>query len=129
MIIQAPHPNYNTVITLPDPLLTNQERYLEQREYKIAMDKTVQSYVKRNPGKVYAYELRLTREKGFELLEFINNYNADKWKVVDHHGVTIIGYLLTNPNETTIEGRLSEVCGSLGYGPDERLSFTLEIET
>jgi len=129
MLLKAPYPAIQTIVTLPEPHLNNDVFLLDERNYKYMMDKSVYSYIKTTPLKRYKYVFTLTRGKLFEVFEFLKAYLGVKWEIIDHHGNSIIGYCVTNPSKfTSTLGPLAYKANCLPYTENEKFTFELEFE-
>ena len=127
MVIYAPYPFVLGVVVLPDPLLENQEQLQDERDYRISMDKTVYSYVKTTTKKLYVYSFRMNRQQ-FDLFEaFVQAYHAEQWRIIDHHSVERIGYLMNNPITGQFYGLHTGDCED-GYSHNERATVEIEFE-
>lgn len=127
MVIYAPYPYVLGAIALPNPVLSNQEQLQDERDYRISMDKTVYSYVKRTPKRLYVYSFLLTRQKFDELEAFVHLYSAAQWRVLDHQDDYLVGYLINNPFEGQFNGLFTTDCVD-GYSHNERSTVELEFE-
>ena len=129
MIILAPYPDTSAIIVLPRPQLQNGEATIDEREYLVMMDKSVHSNIKRSDSMVYTYTFSLTREKFEELLEFIRLYSARYWQWQDQHGAIRVGNCLNGQSEGSLETGPHKTCGTHGYSANEKVTFSLELET
>ena len=88
MQLFAPYPNEQTVTILPDPQLQNDVGVVEENQFVVMMDKSVYGYTKSTGLLVHSYTFHLTREKSEEVREFLDAYISEKWRIVDHNGVS-----------------------------------------
>jgi len=129
MVIKAPYPHVQTVMVLPNPVLDNSEEPLDERDYRIMMDKTVYSYIKRIGESTFRYSFRLTRLKAIEVIAFVENYIGTKWEITDHHEVVSYVYCTSDVKTlTTVRGPGTGPCYFDGYSVNEGLTLDLEFE-
>ena len=129
MIFNAPYPHIQTGIVLPQPILQNSKQPLNERDYRIMMDKTVYSYVKRLDQSTFSYSFKLTRLKSIEVIAFIESYIGVMWEIIDHHDTKIHAYCISNPNSlTAYRGPIKGPCYIDGYSINEGLTLDLEFE-
>ena len=91
-IIQAPHPNLQAQIQLPNPELGNRYEMVSDVTLYHMADETYRTIVRGGTNKIYSYAFRLTSYKAKELALFVEKYSADKWKVTSVDG-TIYVYI------------------------------------
>lgn len=128
MIIYAPYPFVEDAIILPNPLLANQEQTQHERDYRIMMDSTITSYVKRATKKIHIFSFSMSRRKASEFENFINEKQHEMWRIVDHNNNDLFGYILTNPLTLSFDGKYTENCNSTSYSENERVTFEIEFE-
>ena len=129
MIIEAPYPDIQTATLLPNPDLLNSEGQGDQHSVLVAMDKSVNTYIKTTGKNIFNWSFLLTKEKALELREFVKLYSDKRWRVTDHNDDVLIGHLLTNPLELEFYSSYTGVCTTLGYSLNERTRVELEFET
>lgn len=128
MIFSAPHPNIQNTIVVPEPILNNQEQLLSERDYRIMMNKTVYSYVKRLSDSKFSYSFRLTRPKSIEVIAFVEAYIGLLWRIVDHHENEILAYCTSDPKTLTAVRGVGGSCVIDNYSMNEGLTLDLEFE-
>jgi len=129
MIFKAPLPTIQTTIVLPHPILGNAEKPLHERDYRIMMDKTVYSYIKRINDSRFTYNFQLTRMKAIEVIAFVELYIGSLWEIVDHHDQVIQAYCTSDIKTlTAYRGPGSGPCYFDGFSVNEGLSLELEFE-
>ncbi len=91
---------FQTTTLLPNPEWDNSEQLTGEVTIKRATDGTTYTYIKsKNDRRRLLFRFRLTRQKSFELREFIIAYFSSEVRLIDHNGVTWVGNLLNNPFE------------------------------
>jgi len=129
MIFSAPYPHIQTGIVLPNPILTNSEQPINERDFRIMMDKTVYSYIKRIDDHRFNYSFRLTRHKSIEVVAFVEAYIGVLWEIIDHHDLKIYAYCTSDPKTlTAYRGPITGPCYIDGYSVNEGLTLDLEFE-
>ncbi len=129
MIIYAPYPFVLDVILLPQPSLSNQEVLQDTRDYRVSMDKTVHSYVKRTPKRVYIFDFVTTRYVADRFNTFLQSYFQEQWRILDHHNTELIGHVISNPHTQEFSGVYTTPCvGKDGYSNNERVTFQIDFE-
>lgn len=118
MRIEAPYPAVERLMFLPEPALSNHVEILDERDYKITMTGAVYGYTKRSDEHKYRYTFNVTLLKYFEVIEFVETYIGEQWRIIDHHGDLIVGYCETNPVQLTTDKR-----AGMGYSHDECLAL------
>ncbi len=100
IILQAPYPNLNTSIVLPDPRFGDTKANNIQLAEKIGIDNTIFTYIKR-PGTTrlnFAFEMDI--EKAYELINFHNAFKDVRIKLTFEDEMWDVK-CLTNPIEWT----------------------------
>lgn len=119
--------SHATVSVLPNPQFSDQESSTYEVDIKRAQDGTIYTYVKTKDGRRrFQWRFSLTREKGLELMAFIQSYFASVVTVTDHNARVIVGNFTNNPFEfsTDAKGLLSITQGVR----NETMDVTLEFE-
>lgn len=89
-----------------------------------SMNGVLYTYVKSREGrKRFRWDFEIARNKALELREFINSYQGEIIKIIDHDGDEWIGYLRNNPFEFTGAGRAGPE-----WPGNETMIVTLEFE-
>jgi hypothetical protein len=120
--LRAPFPGVMTICVLPNPELGDSEANTDQVSIRRAMDGTKRTYVKSSLRTKMLLEFRLSREKAFELINFVRSYHSTQMLYVDHLARTWSGYLMNNPVELETYAR------GVGSTASERVNVTLEFE-
>ena len=129
MIFKAPHPGIQDTIVMPNPILGNSVEALDERDYRIMMDKNVYSYINTLDESKFSYSFRLSRMKSIEAIAFIEKYIGLLWQIVDHHDVLILAYCTSDPKTlTTYRGPHTGPCYFDDYSVNEGLTLDLEFE-
>lgn len=120
----APYPAYEKILFMPHPEMRNKEKPESRIKIHTAMSGELHTYITQNQATKMHYEMtfELTRMKSLELLDFIQLYSAEKWRI-EFDALVIICNLLVNPFQIQTLKR-SVVANSL-----EGTIITLEFET
>ena len=102
--LEAPYPSLASVIILPSPDMANNRGLNAQVTVVRMMDGSYRSTVKRASGKFsHRYQLKLSRVKMQELVEFVERYRGATVRAVWRD--TVIGKMTLNPVEPAGLGR------------------------
>jgi len=101
VLLQAPYPQVAASVILPSAEFNDKENALGDMKIKRAMDGTRRTYVYRSNDRRLAYTFDMTREKGLELQDFLETYNAEHLRLQNWKGEIWDVQLLTNPLEFT----------------------------
>jgi hypothetical protein len=93
-------------IELPDPELGDGETWDLRTQLRLSMDGTINTFISTPSLKkqIMNFTLR-TRNKAWELVQFLKNTMGSQTTLVDHNNVTWTGYIITDPTELTVESR------------------------
>lgn len=123
-IIKGPYPAVHTTTVLPNPLFGDSQALTATVQTMRMMDGTLYTYVKSRAGrKRLRWDFEISRHKAIELREFLDCYQGSLLQVVDHDGVTWIGYLKDNPFEFTGASRAGD-----WWPGGETMTVILEFE-
>jgi len=111
VMLQAPYPQVAASVILPSAEHDDKENALGDMRIKRSMDGTRRTYVYRSDDRRLAYTFDMTREKGLELQEFLELYNAEHIRLQNWKGEIWDVQLLTNPLEFT-QNRRSDPDGA-----------------
>ena len=103
IIIHAPYPNIQGVTILPNPEFGDTREPTSTVTVKKAVDGTLYTHIKRSTYVIFVWNFLLTRPKSLELRDFYANFLGKKCLVIDHENKSIIGYIMTNPIEFSID--------------------------
>lgn len=120
----APHPDYESIIFLPEPDLGDRERPEARIQLKKSMDGTTYTHITQNQSakKTIIYNFELTRYKALELFDFVDAYLGKQWKIT-WPTEEIIAYLMVNPLQLEMTKR-SVIADNV-----EAVLLELEFET
>jgi hypothetical protein len=122
-IIEAPYPTAQTTIVLPSPAWGNSSTPAAVLKTLRTMAGDLYTYISiKNNRKKCNWDFTLSRHKALELKAFYTSYNGSKVKIIDHDGVTWIGYIQINPFEVTGTQR------AVNFPGGETMDVTLEFE-
>ena len=119
--------SHGTTTILPSPSFSDQEGSTVEVDIQYAQDGTPWSYVKTKGGRrKFQWTFGLSREKGLELMAFIDSYFSSEVTIVDHRNRTIIGNFVVNPFEFRTTGKgLRSLTQGVRH---ERMETTFEFE-
>lgn len=121
--LRAPYPGLKTTTLLPSPTWGDTEKVTPTITSMRSLNGTLYTYVKsRNGKKKYKWDFEMSRNKALELRAFLYAYFADLIEVIDHNGISIVGYFTNNPFELAGSGR------AYGWPGNEAMQITLEME-
>ena len=120
--IQAPYPDIQAVCLLPNPQFNDIRHLNSEVNLKRSMSGVRYSYVKNKEEETFVFNFILTRWKSLELFDFIRQYGSDKWRLINHDDIEIIGNLITNPNTLTKTNRAAIETD------EEQISITFEFK-
>lgn len=122
-IVQAPYPAVKTTLLIPSPRMGNGKNLQATVQTLRMVDGTLYTYKKSKRGrKVHRWEFIVSSDKALEIKAFMDSYQGNLMKVVDHDEITHIGYLVLNPFEEICDGRSSNWPGGEAY------QITLQLE-
>lgn len=122
-IIQAPYPAVKTTLLIPSPRMGNGKNLQATVQTLRMVDGTLHTYKKSKRGrKVHRWEFIVSSDKALEVKAFLDSYQGNLMKVIDHDETTHIGYLVLNPFEEICDGRASNWPGGEAY------QITLQLE-
>lgn len=127
IVIKTPHPTYTTVLILPNPQFGDGETVVRDINIQRSMDGTPYSYLKTSSQVRLTYSLILTRMKSLELLEFLESFAGETWRLTDHKNDTYVGDLVTNNLQLQNFRRAVYSDGSV-YSSLEQVSINIEFE-
>ena len=119
-IVQGPYPLLATTLVMPSARVGNQTNLAATVQTMRAMDGTAYTYVKTKRGrKAHAWDFVVTKDKVYEVEEFIKLYAGKLAKVTDSDGDIFVGYLTANPYDFEGQG---------GQGSSERYGWSITLE-
>ena len=122
-IVQGPYPLMQSTLVLPSPREGNQKNLAASVQVMRSMNNTVYTYVKTKRGrKVHQWDFIGSKDKGREVVQFIELYAGGLVRITDHEGNSHIGYVTVNPLELTGTGRAE------GFPSGEVYRWTISIE-
>lgn len=122
--LKAPYPSISTTTMLPSPRWGDSKGLTSTVTSMRSMNGVLYTYVKSREGrKRFRWDFEIARNKALELREFINSYQGEIIKIIDHDGDEWIGYLRNNPFEFTGAGRAGPE-----WPGNETMIVTLEFE-
>ncbi len=125
--LQAPHPLWQTITLLPNPLFSDGEGLAATVSRKLALDGTRYTYVKTKGGRrKLHWTFRLTRNKSLELREFIYAYFASRIQVTDHNNRGWVGNFTENPFEFDTYERAGPAIAPMTHGESVRIELVFE---
>ena len=93
-------------ITMPDPEFGDGETWDLGVDLRLSMDGTINTFITTPSLKRITVQFVIrTRRKAWELVQFLKDTMGSQTTFVDHNSVTWTGYITTDPNEITVEGR------------------------
>lgn len=123
LVMQGPHPAYQTSLVLPSPEMGNTRGMQSTVQTIRAMDGTLYTYVKNKRGrKVHNWDFIVSREKALEVKAFVDLYISKAIRVIDHEDIARVGFLTLNPWEQRGDGRAG------GWPSEEAYRFSLQLE-
>jgi hypothetical protein len=124
MTISAPYPAFSGQIVLPSPEWGDFQRQQHTVIIKRDMFGVVIQTFKRitQDNDTLSFEMKMTRHKSLELLEFYRIYIGEKMLLINHHNVEYIGHLKMNPLE------LEKSARSLVGSSVEEITVRFEFE-
>jgi hypothetical protein len=97
-------------ITLPTPLLGDSEGSLGSVDLKRTMNGGTFTYVKRSASRELKYKFEISRQKAYEMRNFVQNALSTKVLLTNWKGELWYGNIMNNPFELTAESRAGP-CG------------------
>ena len=126
--ISAPYPKSKVTTILPDPQFGNTRKSESSIQLKRTMTGRVVSYIRSSDKEELQFTFIMTRQKDFELLEFVRVYNAADWKLIDHNGKEWKVQLVGEPIRRTAAGRSSSSNTSSTGGETRQVTLTFSAE-
>ena len=121
--IRAPYPSMHVTVELPSPNWSDSVTLTSSLQVLHSMSGVQYTYVHEKGGrKRLQWDFTLSRHKALELRAFLKVYYRTQMEIIDHSGVSWIGYLTNNPFESAGSGRAVDFPGG------ETMDITLEFE-
>lgn len=112
IILQGPHPNYQTTSVFPNPQLDDTFGNVVSMTLKKAVDGTRYTYVQKSPRRKFKYYFKgLTTDKAQELEAFYNSYSASLIRLTDPEGVAWLVRFTNDPWEFAEEHKRYQSIG------------------
>jgi hypothetical protein len=126
--ISAPYPKAKVTTILPDPQLGNSRTPESNVQLKRSMTGRLWSYVQSNANEILSMTFVITRQKDFELAEFIRVYLTADWELIDHNGKKWKVKLLGDPIRRESIGRAAASNANATGGETKRVTLTFSAE-
>lgn len=124
--LAAPYPTLASTTLLPDPQFGDTEALTDEVSVQRAMDGTLYTFIKKKDRQKIQWPFSLTRNKALELLEFYRAYSGSQIRATDHRNRVWLGYITSNPLETTAAARGGPALQ--GWPRGENVTVTVEFE-
>ncbi|NJL72805.1 MAG: hypothetical protein HC888_15215 [Candidatus Competibacteraceae bacterium] len=105
MRLQAPYPNIQSTLLLPEPMFSNVEASQPDVSIKRSMNGTKRTYVKPSSQSRLNYVLRLSWQEASILKQFVTLYIGKEFLLTDHEDVQWVVSMTRNPLEFTTIAR------------------------
>jgi len=126
--ISAPYPKTKVTTILPDPQLGNTRATEANVQLKRSMTGRLWSYVQSNDREIMVLTFIITRQKDFELAEFIRVYLTADWKLIDHNGDEWKVKLLGEPIRRDSVGRAASSNTNATGGETKTVTLSFSAE-
>ena len=122
-VIQGPYPLIQSSLVLTSPRQGNTNALTSSIQVLRTSSGEMFTYTKAKRGrKKFRYDFTVSRDKAYELREFVEVYAGKPVKVSDHNNVVRVGFLTLNPFEIQAVGRARGIPGGEVY------TTTIELE-
>lgn len=132
-IINAPYPQREYVLYLPNPSLNDVKKLTVEQIQKRNLNHEIITYVQRNTSKQYTWQFLLSLAKKWELFYFLRDYSSVQVQVINHFDKVIVGYLINPSPILTMERKAdfrSNMYDNLSGGDkftEELVSVTIDF--
>lgn len=126
--ISAPYPKEKVTTILPDPQLGNSRATESNIQLKRTMTGRLWSYIRSNDTEILKMTFIITRQKDFELSEFIRVYLTADWKLIDHNGKQWKVKLVGEPIRRNSVGRAATSNTAATGGETKSVTLTFSAE-
>lgn len=119
--IEAPYPNTEIIVVLPEPELGNAKATTSNIKVKRMMDQSIETYINKRQQNTYRFHFIIPKLKALEILNFMEAYIGSLIHLtgIEHN---IIGYFTKNPTELEIQRR------AVSQNSQEDLDLELVVE-
>jgi len=126
--LSAPYPKTKVTTVLPDPQLGNTRTTESNVQLKRTMTGKLWSYVQSTDKEILVLSFIITRQKDFELAEFVRIYLTADWKLIDHNGKEWKVKLLGEPLRRNSVGRAASSNTNATGGETKSVTLTFSAE-
>jgi len=126
--LSAPYPKTKVTTVLPDPQLGNTRTTESNVQLKRTMTGKLWSYVQSTNKEILVLSFIITRQKDFELAEFVRIYLTADWKLIDHNGKEWKVKLLGEPLRRNSVGRAASSNTNATGGETKSVTLTFSAE-